>query len=241
MPVTIYLVSMLVEVDSVSKSFGNVRALVNVSLRVPPSRIVCLVGPNGAGKTTLLRIVMGLLKPDKGTVRVFGRGEWSTELRSMSYYLPQEAGLPRGLTGREFLSFMTRVYGRGSVERGAELSNLGKDLDRRVEEYSTGMKRRLLLAAGLMLEPELMVLDEPTGGVDVVHSLYLREAVTSYARKKGAGVLYTSHNMLEVQYVCDEAIVMHQGGVIEAGRPEEIIARYKAKNLEEVFVRVVGR
>ncbi|MDW7974810.1 MAG: ABC transporter ATP-binding protein [Sulfolobales archaeon] len=230
---------MLVEVSSVSKSFGNVRALVNVSLRVPPSRIVCLVGPNGAGKTTLLRIIMGLLKPDGGTVRVFGRAEWSTELRSRAYYLPQEAGLPKGLTGREFLSFLTKIYGRGSVERGAEFSNLGKDLDRRVDEYSTGMKRRLLVAAGLMLEPELMVLDEPTAGVDVVHALYVREAVTSFAREKGAGIIYTSHNMLEVQYVCDEAIVMHQGAVVEAGTPDEIIAKYKVKNLEEVFVRVV--
>ncbi|MCX8196036.1 MAG: ABC transporter ATP-binding protein [Acidilobaceae archaeon] len=228
----------LVEAKGVSKRFGSVRALERVSLTAAPSRVVCLVGPNGAGKTTLLRIIMGLLEPDEGEVRVFGRESWDESLRSRAYYLPQEAGLPKGLTGREFLSFIASVYGRGSADRGAELSGLGKELDRRVETYSVGMKRRLLVAAGLMVEPELLVLDEPTAGLDVSHSLFLRDAIASYAKEKSAAVIYASHNMLEVQYVCDEVLFLHKGLLVEAGAPQEIMEKHRAKNLEEVFVRV---
>ncbi|MCE4611414.1 MAG: ABC transporter ATP-binding protein [Desulfurococcales archaeon] len=238
----------VVEVSGVRKRFGRVEALRGVSFSVLEGEIFCLVGPNGAGKTTTLRIVAGLIRPDGGAVRVFGldpSGMGLEDRRRLSY-LPEDAGVYRNLTGLEYLEFVASVYARSReealemVRRGVELSGLGEDLRRRAGGYSKGMKRRLALAAALMVEPELAILDEPTAGLDVAHAVAVRRTVRDYVRSSRASAIVSSHNMLEVEYICDSVALISGGRIVEEGTPSELKDKHGASNLEEVYVKLVG-
>ncbi len=202
-----------------------------------------LIGPNGAGKTTTFRILATLLHPSRGTAKVFGKDvvKEASEVRKMITYLPEEAGVYKNLTGRSFLKMVGRVYGLGSsaVEQGVEISGLGDAVDRRMGEYSKGMKRRILLASCLMVEPRLAILDEPTAGLDVEHSVYVRKIIRQYT-ERGTTFIVSSHNMLEVDYLCDRIALIHRGQVIAEGKPRELTASNHVQNLEELFVKKVG-
>ncbi len=126
------------------------------------------------------------------------------------------------------------------VERGAELSGLGDRLRSPMKTYSKGMKRRLLLAATLMTNPRVAILDEPTSGLDVYNSVMMRNAIREYARSSNATILLSSHNMLEVEYLCDRVAFIDHGVIIAEGTPKELLERYGAVNLEEAFVKAVG-
>lgn len=237
-----------VVVEEVRKRFGSVVAVSGVSFKVAGGEIYCIVGPNGAGKTTTLRMVTGLIAPDGGRVEVLGGDplKMSVEKRRKISYLPEDAGVYKNLSGIEYLEFVAGVYARSSVEaremveRGIELSGLGDALGRRASSYSKGMKRRLALAAALMVEPEVVVLDEPTAGLDVSHALAVRDSIISYVRSSGASAILSSHNMLEVEYICSRVGLISRGRIVDEGSPEELKARYEGRNLEEVYVKVVG-
>ncbi|MCE4615488.1 MAG: ABC transporter ATP-binding protein [Aeropyrum sp.] len=237
-----------VVVEEVRKRFGSVVAVSGVSFKVAGGEIYCIVGPNGAGKTTTLRMVTGLIAPDGGRVEVLGGDplKMSVEKRRRISYLPEDAGVYKNLSGIEYLEFVAGVYARSSVEaremveRGIELSGLGDALGRRASSYSKGMKRRLALAAALMVEPEVVVLDEPTAGLDVSHALAVRDSIISYVRSSGASAILSSHNMLEVEYICSRVGLISRGRIVDEGSPEELKARYEGRNLEEVYVKVVG-
>ncbi|GAB6148759.1 ABC transporter ATP-binding protein [Stetteria hydrogenophila] len=228
---------------------GGVEALRGVSLDARGGEVVALVGPNGAGKTTTLRIIVGLLRPDEGEVRVAGFDPFRepVEARRRLGYLPEDAGVYRRMTGWDFLLFTARLYAGSEAEalemarRGAEISGLGDALRRPMGGYSKGMKRRILLARTLMTEPEAVVLDEPTSGLDVEHAVEVRRVVREYARSRGAAVLVSSHNMFEVEYVADRVYLISSGAVVEEGSPGELLERHGARNLEEVYMKVVGR
>jgi len=234
--------SLAIEADHLVKRFGDILAIDDLSFAVNEGEIYGLIGPNGAGKTTALRIVGTLIKPSFGIVSVFGVDavREPSRVREFISYLPEEAGAYRNLSGFEYLGFMANFYGEKIigevVEEGARISGLGERLKDRVKTYSKGMNRRLLLARALMVRPKLAILDEPTGGLDVVHALYIRQTIREYAEKRRTTVLLSSHNMLEVEYLCNRIALINEGRLVEEGTPEGLKAKYGAKNLEEVFV-----
>lgn len=213
-----------------------------------PSRgeIFGLIGPNGAGKTTTLRIVSTLLTLSGGEVKVLGYDvqKDASKIRKFISYLPEEAGAYRNLRGIDYLKLMAELYADERKEadkmvpRALEIANLGDRIYSKVSTYSKGMTRKLLLARALMHEPKLAILDEPTSGLDVLNAHEIRKIIKEFA-KEGRTVLLSSHNMLEVEYLCDRVAFIHEGKIVEQGEPEELKKKYGVKNLEEVFVETV--
>jgi len=240
--------SIAVDVRDLVKVYpGGVRGVDGLSFRVAVGEIYGLVGPNGSGKTTTLRIIATLLKPSGGYVRVLGFDPVTeaTRVREVIAYLPEEAGAYRDLTGLDFIRFFLRARFSGhrleeAVEEAVHIADLGSDIRRPVRGYSKGMKRLLALSVVLASRPRLFILDEPTSGLDVERSLRVRNLIREYARSYGATVLLSSHNMLEVEYLCDRVGIIYRGRLVAEGTPEELRVRYSARNLEEVFVRAVG-
>jgi ABC-2 type transport system ATP-binding protein len=235
-----------IEVRGLTKNFGNIKALDGASFTVKDREIYGLIGPNGAGKTTALRILSTLLNPTSGSATIFGNDvlENPEEVREMISYLPEEAGAYQNLSGYEYLRFMAGFYAdnRESADemlKEAEIiSGLGDRLDDRVKGYSKGMKRRLLLARALMMKPKLLILDEPTSGLDVVHAFHVRQMIKDYADKKGVTILLSSHNMLEVEFLCYRVALINEGKVIAEGTPNELKEKFSAENLEQAFMEV---
>ncbi len=229
--------------DDLVKRFGSKEVLKGVSFEVGESEIFGIIGPNGAGKTTTLRILATILKPDSGDAWILGysvKDEPDMVRRNIAY-LPEDAGVYRHLTGMEFLRFMAGVYGRKAdcIRRGVEIADLGSALDNPMGSYSKGMKRRILLASILMIKPRVAILDEPTSGLDVRHAVHIRREIRRFVEETGASAIISSHNMLEVEYLCDRVAFINDGRIIEVGRPDELKERYSAENLEEVFARLV--
>lgn len=237
-----------VEVKSLVKDFGSVRALDGLDFNIEKGEIFGLIGLNGAGKTTALRITSTLLLPTSGSVTVFGYDvvNEASEVRNLISYLPEEAGAYKNLSGFEYLKFMAnfRTKDKTTVEDlvniATEISGLGERLKDKVKGYSKGMKRRLLVARALMTKPKLAILDEPNSGLDVLHSVHVRTLIKRYAKEYNVTVLLSSHNMLEVEYLCDRVAIVNKGKVVIEGSPDELKTKHKAVNLEEVFGEVVG-
>lgn len=235
-----------VEIFNLIKVFGTKRAVDGLNLKVSDGEIFGLIGPNGAGKTTTLRIIATLLKPTSGNVKVFGYDVVSEpeNVRRLISYLPEESGAYNNLSGLEYLKFMASFYGKNReeiesfVQEGAKISGLEERLNDKIKTYSKGMKRRLLVARTLMTKPRLAILDEPTSGLDVFYAHYVRDVIKEYARKYGVTVLLSSHNMLEVQYLCGKVALINNGRIVEEGTPEELFRKYQSNNLEEVFIKV---
>jgi ABC-2 type transport system ATP-binding protein len=233
-----------VSAENIYKEYGSVKALRGVSLRVYEGEIYGLVGPNGSGKTTLLRIIAGLVKPNRGVVRVYGYDPYEDfkETRRYIGYLPEDANTYDLLTGYEHLELYAKIYGLGEdvVKYGEELSQLGSRLRDLASTYSRGMKRRLLLAIVLMRKPRVALLDEPTSGLDVHASVNVRNTIKRYVLETGATIIVSSHNMLEIEYLCTRVGLIYRGVIVDEGSPRELIEKYNASNLEEVFVKAVG-
>jgi len=213
-----------------------VEALKGVSFRVRYGEIVGLLGPNGAGKTTTIKILSTLLLPDSGEAYVCGYDvvrEAQKVRRVIGIMISVEKGFYGRLTGRENLIYFGYLYGLEGRERVRRvnylldlvgLSELGGS-DRLYEEFSLGMKARLALARALLKDPPVLLLDEPTLGLDVPSARRIRSLVKDLARREGKAVLYTSHNMLEVEQVCDRVILIDRGVVVAEGDPEELKSR----------------
>lgn len=233
-----------VVVSSLTRTFGALKAVDNLSFTIREGEIFGLIGPNGSGKTTTLRIVATLLKPTAGAVTVFGLDvtKQAGAVRRLISYLPEESGAYKNLSGIDYLRFMATFYTRDTVERdrmvekGVELSGLLHRIKDKVRTYSKGMARKLLLARAMMMAPKLAILDEPTSGLDVENAVEIREKIKQFARE-GITFLVSSHNMLEVEFLCDRVGIIRQGRLIALGTTRELKSRYNALNLEEVFVR----
>jgi ABC-2 type transport system ATP-binding protein len=241
-------VSIAVEAKNLVKDFGSVRALDNLNFKIEKGEIFGLIGLNGAGKTTALRIAATLLRPTSGTVTVFGHDvvEEAAEVRNLITYLPEEAGAYKNLSGFEYLRFMASFRTKNKdeinklVDVASEISGLQERLKDKVKTYSKGMKRRLLVARALMTKPKLAILDEPNSGLDVLHSVHVRTIIKRYAKEHDVTVLLSSHNMLDVEFLCDRVALVNKGKVVAEGSPSELKEKYNAVNLEEVFGEVVG-
>lgn len=233
-----------VEVKNLIKYYGSIAALKGVTFEFEEGVIYGLIGPNGAGKTTALRIIATLLKPSGGYVKVFGYevGKDDAKIRRIVGYLPEEAGGYRYLTGLEYLEMSAKIYdpknSAEAVELGIKISGLGDRLYDKIGSYSKGMIRRLLLARSLMNKPKLAILDEPTTGMDVIHATYIRNLIKNIV-KEGITVLLSSHNMLEVQFLCNELSLISNGLIVASGTPREILDKTASENLEEAFVKIV--
>ena len=234
----------LLEVDHIHKLFHKTRAVRGVSFEIRPNEIFGLVGPNGAGKTTTLRMIAALLRPSSGTIRFDGKDTAidPDAFRPYISYLPEDAGVYKNLTGTQYLEFIARFFGDREpvaviTARGAEMTGLGERLSSRVSSYSKGMTRKLVIARALMVRPQLAILDEPTSGLDVIPAMVVRERIREAA---GFGsVLLSSHNLLEVENLCDRIAFLFSGTIIECGTPEELRAKYGRKTIEEVFLHLV--
>ena len=240
--------SSTVEAIDVVKVFGDIHALDGLSFSVKPTEIFGLIGPNGAGKTTALRVVSTLLLPTSGAVKILGLDvvQEAAEVRKIIAYLPEEAGAYRNLSGWEYLEFMAKFSTKDKNEtremakEAAEITGLAERLKDKTKAYSKGMKRRLLVARALMNKPKLAILDEPTSGLDVLHAYHVREIIKRYVKEHGVTVLISSHNMLEVEHLCDRVVLINMGKIVAEGKPQELKEKFGSANLEEVFAKVVG-
>jgi len=235
-----------IEVKNLTKNYGKVRAIRGISFEVDKGEIFGLIGPNGAGKTTALRIISTLLQVTSGSVNIFGYDltKQPDKIRECISYLPEEAGAYKNLSGKDYLEFMAGFYSRNSqekkdiLEKGIEIAQLADRIKDKVNTYSKGMTRKLLLARALMINPRLAILDEPTSGLDVANSQGIRRLIKSFARQ-GTTVLLSSHNMLEVEFLCDRISLIAEGLIVETGSPPKLKEKYQVQNIEEVFMEVV--
>ena len=238
--------SKVIEVKNLVKDYENFRALKGISFEVEEGEIFGLIGPNAAGKTTTLRIIATLIQPTNGEAKVFNYNvvKDPEKVREKISYLPEEAGAYKNLSGKEYLEFIARFYAKDKNEmkeiltRGLELAKLGEKITNKVSTYSKGMTRRLLIARALMAIPKLAILDEPTSGLDVIISREIREIIKNFAQQ-GTTVLLSSHNMLEVEFLCDRIALIDKGEIKEIGTPEQLKEEYNAKNIEDVFIKAV--
>lgn len=233
-----------VEVNNLVKNYGSIQAIKGISFNIDQGEIFGLIGPNGAGKTTALRVISTLLQITSGSVKVleYDLEKNPEEVRKVISYLPEDAGAYKNLTGRAYLTFIANFFSdkniKEMIQRGVEIADLEDRIDDKVDTYSKGMKRRLLVGRALMTDPRLAILDEPTSGLDVVNAQEIRKIIKDTARA-GTTVLLSSHNMLEVEYLCDRIALISEGIIVERGRPKQLMEKYNVSNIEEVFTKVV--
>ena len=237
--------NMPVSVRDLTKVYGTVTAVDHISFTLAPATTVALLGGNGAGKTTTIAMLLGLIVPTSGEVRVFGadmstrRGEVAHRLNFQSPYVD----LPSRLTVRQNLTVYARLYGiANAVERIAYVAQdlqIEPLLDRETGKLSAGQKTRVGLAKAFLNAPELLLLDEPTASLDPDTADWIRRKLRDYARDRGATLLLASHNMAEVERLADRVILLDQGRIIEDETPRALIETFGRKTLEEVFLDVV--
>ena len=221
-----------VDLRAVHKRFGLVHALKGAELRVPRGSIFALIGPNGAGKTTLFGLCCGFLTADAGVVEILGGKPDALRLKGRLGALPQDAMLGRDITIREHLVFLARLQGmalpqaRSEAERALALGHLGELGERRAGALSHGQVKRVGVAQAFLGEPELILLDEPTAGLDPRHAHDLRNLIRS--RRGKQTIVVSSHNLQELEAICDEAAFMEKGQTTEAG----VIATLTARDAE---------
>ena len=238
----------LVEVAGVAKSFGTKLALRGISFAVPPGQICGLLGPNGAGKTTLFRLLMGILKATEGTLRVDGLDafEQRVEVKRLIGFLPDEPVFYSYLSGREILELSAAMHGldaAATLQRIAPLISqlrLAEDINHYAEDYSRGMKKKLGLLLALLHEPKLLILDEPTNGLDVESTQLFYEIVRGEAAR-GTTILFSTHLMDHVAKLCSHAVIINEGALVASGPLDELRQRFGEATLEDVFLRLTTR
>jgi len=233
-----------IRASAVSKSFGTVKAVDDISFEVAAGSTTALLGGNGAGKTTTLSMLLGLLIPSSGTITVLGEDMARHRYRvlpRLNFSSPY-VDLPHRLSVRENLTVYGHLYGVPRLKhRIAELIDeleLGEFIDRQSGKLSAGQKTRVALAKALLNHPALLLLDEPTASLDPDTADWVRGYFQSYRDRTGATILLASHNMTEVERMCDQVLIMKQGRIVDRGSPAALIDRYGRDTLEEVFLDI---
>lgn len=242
----------MIEAMALAKVFrdrkrGEVRAVDAVSFRVEPGRIYGLLGANGAGKTTTLRLLATLLRPTSGSASVAGCDILTNpaEVRRRVGFLATSTALYGRLTAREMIAYFGRLHGlapaviRERTTRLADELDMHEFLDRRCDSFSTGMKQKTSIARTLIHDPQVMIFDEPTLGLDVMAARSIVRFVRD-CRDRGKTVIYSTHVMSEVEKLCDEVGIIHDGRVVAEGSVAALRARFGGNDLEDTFVRAVG-
>jgi ABC-2 type transport system ATP-binding protein len=220
---------MLFQLDSVTKTYGAVTALNNLSVNVPTGA-VGLLGPNGSGKTTMIRTLLGLIPVDRGTGTVLGMdfGTRQLEIRRMVGFAPEDECLFPRVVGVDFAAYAGELVGmksKDAMQRAHEVLDyvgLGEARYRRVETYSTGMKQRLKLASAIVHDPQLLILDEPTNGMDPAGREEIIELSRDLAHNKGMSLLFSSHLLPDVEAVCDHIVVLGSGRLLAEGKIKDL-------------------
>ncbi|MFV3076658.1 ABC transporter ATP-binding protein [Niveispirillum fermenti] len=233
-----------IHVEGLTKRFDAHKALDAISFDVPAGSTVALLGGNGAGKTTTISILLGLLLPSDGIVRVLGHDMLTERYRvlpRMNFSSPY-VDLPHRLTVRENLTVYGHLYGltglKQRIGRMAEELDLVSILSRPSGNLSAGQKTRVALAKALLNDPELLLLDEPTASLDPDTADWVRGFLERYRARTGATILLASHNMAEVERLCDRVLMMKGGRIVDRGTPADLLARYGRGNLEDVFLDI---
>ena len=233
-----------IEVAGLVKRYGSGTAVNGISFAVAAGSITGLLGGNGAGKTTTIAMLMGLVLPTSGEIRVLGvrvPAERHRVLHRMNFESPY-VDMPLRLTVRQNLSVFAELYGvrriRARIDELAALLDLEALLDRPAGKLSAGPKTRVSLAKALVNTPDLLLLDEPTASLDPDTADWVRSRLEGYCRERGATMLLASHNMAEVTRLCDDVIMMRRGEIVDRGSPSALVERYGRETLEDVFLDV---
>jgi sodium transport system ATP-binding protein len=235
----------MIEADGLSKQFGPFLAVRDVTFSIPKGEIVAFLGPNGAGKTTTLRIILGLLSPTSGQASIegFGSREHPNEVKRRVGLVSASAGLYQMLTVREMLLFFADLYGVGTGEAAAELARLsrvfglGDFLEQRCHTLSTGQRQRVSLARALIHRPPVMLLDEPTHGLDVLGGQVVNEYI-DHLRREGKAVILTTHRLEEAERLCSRFGLLHKGRLVSEGTLAELRERTGCVSLVEMFLKL---
>lgn len=236
---------MLVIAKNLSKTYDDVLALNDVSCQVDAGEIVGLLGPNGAGKTTLMHILVGLLTPTSGEVSILGMNPMTERHRIAEkiHFSSAYIQLPPNLKVLENLQIFAGLYNvKNSKEKIVDLLHefgIAHLKDRMAGALSSGERTRLNLCKCLLNDPELLLLDEPTASLDPEMADGMRTLIKKIQREKNIGVIYTSHNMKEIEALCDRILFIHHGKIIAQGSQGEMLKLFSSKNLDEVFIKIV--
>ena len=235
----------MIEVINLKKNYDKKVAVNNLNFQIQKGEIVGLLGPNGCGKTTTIAMILGLLKPTSGQVIINGKNiekERIYLLNQMNFISPY-VELPKKLTVKENLEVYARLYGvkniNYKIKTLSDQLRLNDFLNKKTGELSSGQKNRISLAKALINDPEILLLDEPTASLDPETGDYIRSFIENYCSNKKISILLASHNMNEVERLCNKIMMMKNGNIIDDGNPNVLIKKHGRKNLEEVFLKIV--
>ena len=238
---------MTIEIKNLNKQYNNILAVKNINFKIDKGSIVGLLGPNGCGKTTTIGMMLGLIKPTSGNVFINGQNieneKDRTKILEKVNFISPYVELPKKLTVEENLKVYGKMYGVNNIKD--KISDLMEQLNllefkkRKTGELSSGQKNRVSLAKALINDPEILLLDEPTASLDPDVGDYIRTYIESFASKKATTILLASHNMNEVERLCNEVMMMKNGSIIDKGTCSSLINKHGRKNLEETFLKIV--
>ncbi len=241
---------LMVEIKNVSKHYKNAaRPAVNeLSLTIPEQSIFGLLGPNGAGKTTLISMLCSLYKPNKGEILINGLEVFSNlkATKQIIGVVPQEIALYSKLTAYENLMFLGQMYGIETVElkkritENLQILGLEENANQQIQTFSGGMKRRVNLIAGILHHPKLLILDEPTVGVDIQSKTAIIECLKKLNVEQGTTIFYTSHHLHEAEDFCSHIAIIDEGKLITQGKTIDLIKENNCYTIEEVYLKITG-
>ena len=236
--------SHVIEIKNLVVNYHHHRALDGLSLKVREGEIFGFIGPNGAGKTTAIKTLLGLISPTQGEVLLHGLSPSRPEARAKIGFLPEEALYYRFLSPAEILSFYGEIFGmpkkilRDRIQNLLSLVGLSDVRDRPIHTFSKGMVQKVSLAQALIHEPETLILDEPTSGLDPLARMNLRKILTDL-KKAGRTIFFSSHELSEVELICDSIAIIKEGRLVKAGLIHEVLGAHKDLHLERFFLETI--
>jgi ABC-2 type transport system ATP-binding protein len=234
-----------IQINNLNKKYKTTLAVKNINFKISKGSTIGLLGPNGCGKSTTIGMMLGLIKPTSGEVFINNKNIENnrTELLQKMNFISPYIELPKKLTVEENLKVYGRMYGvknlKDKINELMEILNLTKFKKRKTGELSSGQKNRVSLAKALVNDPEILLLDEPTASLDPDVGDYVRSIIENFSYNNKKTVLIASHNMNEVERLCDEVMMMKNGEIFDKGKSSELIKKHGRKNLEEVFLKIV--
>ena len=238
----------MIEIKNVSKTYNsNIKAIDNISLDIPNGKIIGFIGLNGAGKTTLIKMMTGILKADSGTIKINGLDivEDSLEAKQNIGYITDSPDMFLRLTGIEFINFISDIYKVDKDTRKERIKYLVKEfglenlLDKPMQGYSHGMRQKMMVVAALVHNPSVWILDEPMIGLDPRSAVALKKMMREHV-KAGNTVFFSTHVLEIAEKLCDEIVIIDKGKIIYYGTLDDLIKKYKKKDLEELFLAVIN-